>query len=469
MVFSSLTFLFLFFPALFFAYFVLARTRGQKNAVLLLFSICFYGWGGVKLLALIFLSIFMNHAFGLLVAPGRKRRKMWAWMAAAANLALLFCFKYLGFTTQILSSLFAAVPALKIVLPIGISFYTFQGMSYVLDVYHDDVPPEKSLANTALYITLFPQLVAGPIVRYKTVAHEIRCRHESVENVAEGMVRFSYGLAKKVLIANQVGLLADSAFNQSAAFLSCGTAWLGILGYALQIYFDFSGYSDMAIGIGRMFGFHFLENFNYPYISRSITEFWRRWHISLGSWFRDYVYVPLGGNRVSRGRHIRNIFVVWALTGFWHGANWTFLFWGLYYALFLLGEKFLWGGALKKLPAWVQHLYAMVGILVGWVIFRATEMAQIGTLTAAMFGFAQNGFWDGQATFLLLQYRWDLLLAGVLSCPVVPAVRAWMSRQGKAGETALTLLRPLLSLGLLALSLVRLVSSGFNPFIYFQF
>ena len=469
MVFSSLTFLFLFFPLLFFFYFVPARTRGQKNAVLLLFSIVFYGWGGAKLLLLIFLSIAMNHVFGLLVSPGRSHRKAWAWTAAAGNLLLLFCFKYLGFTTEVLSSLVPGVKALEIVLPIGISFYTFQGLSYVLDVYKGDVPAEENILNTALYITLFPQLVAGPIVRYKTVAHEIRCRRETVEDLAEGMMRFCFGLAKKVLIANQAGLLADSVFNQSPSSLSAATAWLGMVGYALQIYFDFSGYSDMAIGIGRMFGFHFLENFNYPYISRSITEFWRRWHISLGTWFRDYVYVPLGGNRVSRIRHIRNIFVVWALTGFWHGANWTFLFWGLYYALFLLGEKFLWGGFLKKLPVWLQHVYALVGILVGWVIFRAVEMGQIGYLTAALFGFATNGLWDGQSTFLLLQYRWDLLLGCVFACPVVPALIRRLEEKGKVGEALLIWGKPLAAFALLCLSVLRLVSSGFNPFIYFQF
>lgn len=469
MVFSSLSFLFIFLPTLFFFYFILARTRTQKNRVLLVFSLLFYCWGGFRLVPLILLSVGINHFFGKLVVPGRAHRDVFVWIAVALNLSLLFVFKYLGFTTEIISLAIPSLVPLEIALPIGISFYTFQGMSYVLDVYHNDTAPEKQLENTALYITLFPQLVAGPIVRYRTIAAEIRDRSETIENIAEGTMRFTFGLSKKVLVANQVGLLADSAFNQSSSLLSTGTAWLGILAYALQIYFDFSGYSDMAIGLGRIFGFHFLENFNYPYISKSITEFWRRWHISLGSWFRDYVYVPLGGNRVPPKQHIRNILIVWALTGFWHGADWTFLLWGLYYALLLLGEKYLWGELLKKTPALLQHIYALCGILFGWVVFRATEPEQIERLISALLGFAQNGLWDGQSTYLLLQYRWELLLACILSCPIVPTIKNILEKDGRLGNYVLVWGRPLLALLLMCFSMIRLVSAGFNPFIYFQF
>lgn len=469
MVFSSLSFLFIFLPVLISFYFLLAKTQNQKNWVLLIFSLLFYAWGGFRLLPLIFLSIGINHIGGQLVAQGCPHRGVLLRVTVGLNLALLFVFKYLGFTTEIASRFIPDMTPTNIVLPVGISFYTFQGMSYVLDVYRGDTPPERHIKNTALYITLFPQLVAGPIVRYKTVAAEIRERQETLENAAEGTIRFAFGLSKKVLIANQVGLLADSVFNSSLSNISVATAWFGVLAYALQIYFDFSGYSDMAIGLGRLFGFHFLENFNYPYVSKSITEFWRRWHISLGSWFRDYVYIPLGGNRGTVKKHIRNILIVWMLTGIWHGANWTFLLWGLYYASLLIGEKFLWGALLKKLPSVLQHFYALMGILLGWVIFRANGISQMHELFSVLFGLTQNNLWDGQATYLCLQYRWELLVACILSCPIVPTIRATIQNSCQRDNHALIWSRPLFALLFMVLSVIRLVSSGFNPFIYFQF
>lgn len=463
------SFLFIFLPVLLFFYFLLAKTQNQKNRILLAFSLLFYGWGGFQLLPLVLLSIGVNHIFGHLVAPGRSNRKQMLSIAVGLNLLLLFVFKYLGFTTELLAQVIPSLIPTQTVLPIGISFYTFQGISYILDVYRGQALPEQYIKNTALYITLFPQLVAGPIIRYKTVAAEIHERHESIENAAEGAMRFAFGLSKKILIANQVGLLADSAFAQSPSYISTGTAWLGVIAYSLQIYFDFSGYSDMAIGLGQIFGFHFPENFNYPYISKSITEFWRRWHISLGAWFRDYVYIPLGGNKCSPLVHFRNILIVWLLTGIWHGANWTFLLWGLYYAVLLAGEKFLWGALLQKLPSILQHASALMEILLGWVIFRADGITQIGNLFSVLFGFAPNNLWDCQATYLWLQYRWELLLACVLSAPIVPAVKSALQKTGKLGTLILVWGRPLFALLFVLLSIIRLVSSGFNPFIYFQF
>ena len=470
MVFSSLTYLFAFLPLLLVCYYVLSPGRGVKNAVLLIFSLIFYAWGGLKLLPLLVGSIVMNWVFGLCAAQGRRWRRLALVLAVTGNVGILFVFKYLGFATEIASRFLPSVPVLEIVLPIGISFYTFQGLSYVLDVYMGNVDAPGSLSDVALYIALFPQLVAGPIVRYSTVCEELRHRRETLDDVYEGALRFFFGLAKKVLIANQVGALADSVFTQSHTLVSTSLAWLGVIAYTFQIYFDFSGYSDMAIGLGRVFGFHFLENFNYPYISRSVTEFWRRWHMSLGTWFRDYLYLPLGGNRVCRWKHVRNILVVWLLTGLWHGAAWTFILWGVYYGLLLLGEKFLWGRWLAKTPAPVRHGYTMLAVMLGWLVFRSPDLAEMTFFLKSMFTLAPGGFWSNQVTYLLHQYRWELMAACVLSLPVVPLLREKLRQRGGALADAVFYgAVPLLALALTVLCSVRLVSSGFNPFIYFQF
>ena len=468
MVFSSLTFLFAFLPALMVCYFGLARRRDTRNFILLAFSVLFYSWGGWSLVPLLLLSVTMNWFFGQRVAEDNPRRKLFLVLAVTGNLGLLFIFKYLGFATEILASLIPTVVPVKIVLPIGISFYTFQGLSYVLDVYMGSAAPTRKVSQVALYIALFPQLVAGPIVRYTTVCEELDTRQETTEDAFEGVIRFCFGLAKKVLIANQMGALADSAFGQSSTLMSSGLAWLGVIGYSLQIYFDFSGYSDMAIGLGRIFGFHFLENFDYPYISKSITEFWRRWHMSLGTWFRDYLYLPLGGNRVSRWKHIRNILTVWMLTGLWHGAAWNFVLWGVYYGLLLLVEKFLWGRALARCPKVLQHLYTLFFVAIGWLLFRATDLSIIADFLKAMFGGAADGAWNNHATYLLLQYRWELMAGCILSCPVFPPIRRWLEKRQGAGA-ALQAVTPVLALLLAVWSCLRLVGSGFNPFIYFQF
>ena len=470
-VFSSVTFLFVFLPLLLAAYYLLpAQARAWRNGVLLAFSLFFYGYGGPRFLLLMLLSIAVNYTGALWAAPGRRHAKAVMAVTTAVNLALLGWFKYAGFLCSNLARVWTGLPVPEVTLPIGISFFTFQGLSYVLDVYRGQAQPQRNPLHVALYISLFPQLVAGPIVRYTTVAEEILTRRETVSDFSAGAVRFLFGLAKKMLLANQLGLMADEIFAVRPEFLTVSLTWLGAIAYTGQIYFDFSGYSDMAIGLGHMFGFHFLENFNYPYISRSVTEFWRRWHISLSTWFRDYVYIPLGGNRCSTARHTRNILVVWALTGFWHGAAWTFLAWGLYYALLLLGEKYLWGRALERLPALLRHVYALVLILLGWVLFRSESLTYAGQFIAAMFGAAAGGWTDSRSLYYLLQFRWELLLAIPASLPL----RDWALRRLEARDTTLsglvlTWAPKAAALGLFALSFLRLVSSSYNPFIYFRF
>ncbi len=473
MVFSSVSFIFVFLPALLVLYFVLpARFRGARNMVLLGFSLFFYAYGGPKFLLLMLTSIAINYVFGLLVAAGSdQKRKLAAVGSVVCNLALLGWFKYACFLATSLAGLGLPVPIPQITLPIGISFFTFQGMSYVLDVYRKDTAPERNPLLVALYISLFPQLVAGPIVRYSTVADEIRTRRETVDDFTEGAVRFLFGLAKKMLLANALGQVADAAFSTPAAQLSTAMAWLGLAAYTVQIYFDFSGYSDMAIGLGRMFGFHFLENFNYPYISKSVTEFWRRWHISLSTWFRDYVYIPLGGNRCSKGRHIFNLLLVWSLTGFWHGAAWNFLCWGFYYAVLLIGERYLWGRFVEKLPGLLRHVYALMLVMLGWLLFRAGSLGQIFDFGKVLFGLGGTSLWDNQFLYFFLQYRWELLVALVAALPVKNILADLLAKhRGSVWADLGVLWGPrLLALALGFFSLVKLLSSTFNPFIYFRF
>lgn len=471
MVFSSISFLFVFLPLLLAVYFLLpARLREGRNLVLLLFSLFFYGYGGPRFLLLMLLSIAVNYAGGLLAAPDQRRRRLWTGLVTAVNLGLLGWFKYAGFLGANLNRIWTGLPVPEVALPIGISFFTFQGLSYVLDVYRGEAVAERNPLRVALYISLFPQLVAGPIVRYTTVADEIRNRRETLDAFTDGAVRFLFGLGKKMLLANQLGLLADQVYATRPEFLTTALAWLGAAAYTGQVYFDFSGYSDMAIGLGRMFGFHFLENFNYPYLSQSVTEFWRRWHISLSTWFRDYLYIPLGGNRCAHWKHIRNILVVWALTGLWHGAAWNFLCWGLYFGLLLLGEKYGWGRILERAPAALRHLYAMVLIVVSWVLFRAETLDYAVRFLQAMAGFAQGGLTDGRTTYYLLEFRWELLLAIPAAMPVKSWLQNWLeSKSGTAAQALLAWGPKLIALGMFGLSFLRLVSSSFNPFIYFRF
>ena len=472
MVFSSLSFLLYFLLSLFLCYFLLPRRfRGLRNFVLLAFSLFFYRCGGADHLPLLLISIGVNYLGGLLAAEGHPRwmRRLGLWGAVACGLGLLGWYKYAGFFAQNLNALGIPVAIPQIVLPIGISFFTFQGLSYVIDVYRGDARCQKNPLCVALYVALFPQLVAGPIVRYTTVEQEITCRRESVSEFAQGTVRFLFGLGKKMLLANAMGEIADGIFGIDAGSLAAVTAWVGAAAYTLQIYFDFSAYSDMAIGLGRMFGFHFLENFNYPYIAVSVKDFWRRWHISLSSWFRDYVYIPLGGSRCKEGRVVLNLLAVWLLTGLWHGANWTFVLWGLWFFLLLMGERYLWGSLLEKLPSAVRHLYTMLAVMLSWVLFRAPDIGYAWRYLLSMLG-GGNGFLGRQGVYYLLEF-WPECLAGFIA--VLP-VKNWAkqyleSRQGKAALLVRTWGPVLLALVLLALSYLKLVSGSFNPFIYFQF
>lgn len=475
MVFSSIEFLSFFLPLLLAFYFLLPKGwRGCKNIVLLLFSLIFYGYGGVKFLYLLFLSIGLNYICALFVGPERriKIRKTAVFLSVLGNLSLLFTFKYIGFTAQCINSLGFSLSVPQIVLPIGISFYTFQGMSYVIDVYRGQAAAQKNPLWVALYISFFPQLVAGPIVRYATIAEEIQNRRENLDDFYQGMLRFLFGFAKKMILANSMGEVADAIFALQAGNISTTLAWLGAISYTMQIYFDFSAYSDMAIGLGRMFGFHFEENFRYPYISKSITEFWRRWHISLSTWFRDYVYIPLGGNRKGKARHICNIAVVWLLTGIWHGASWNFILWGAWFCLLLLGEKYLWGRAVERLPNIFQHIYAMFLVVISWVLFRCETLPQVVDYVAVLFGQEGIGLYDdGRTLYYMLQYRWEFIIAFLAALPL----KEWVSnflRKKEENSVCCVLLHgggAALAMAFFIFSYMRLAVGSFNPFIYFRF
>ena len=464
MVFSSILFLFFFLPALLLCYSCLPRRfRAWRNGVLLAFSLFFYACGGLYYLPILLCSIAVNYLCGLLAAPGRPHavRRAGLWAAIVLGLGMLGWFKYAGFLSANLSRLGVRLDLPPIVLPIGISFFTFQGLSYVIDVYRGDAPCQRNPFYVALYVALFPQLVAGPIVRYSTVAREITGREESLSQFSQGTVRFLFGLGKKMLLANAMGEVADAVFAQSPAAMAAGTAWAGAAAYTLQIYFDFSAYSDMAIGLGRMFGFHFLENFNYPYVSQSVTEFWRRWHISLSSWFRDYVYIPLGGSRRSPARNILNLAAVWLLTGLWHGAGWNFLFWGFYYGVLLLVEKLVLGRYLRKAPALIQHLYTMVIVIIGWVFFASPNLSIALSYLGVMFSLN-----PGTTGTMTLVGPWiGMAILGILaSTPLAKGL--WERFQDRK---AMPLVEAVLCLAALLLCTASLVSDSYNPFLYFRF
>ena len=465
MLFSSTTFLVLFLTGTLLVYYLIPRAlRWGRNMLLLAVSLVFYWWGEPKFVAVMVASIGMNYLFGLWVhwARGRGKSVRPAIICTvAANLSILFVFKYLNFTLSNLNSLGFPVEVTQIALPIGISFFTFQAMSYVFDIALGRGRVQKNPLNVGLYVSLFPQLVAGPIVKYETVADEIMHRRENWADFSEGVRRFVLGVGKKVLLSNQLALTADAAFGADAP--SAAFAWLGINCYTLQIYYDFSGYSDMAIGLGRMFGFHFLENFDYPYISRSFTEFWRRWHISLGSWFRDYVYFPLGGSRTGKNRHIFNMFIVWLLTGVWHGANWTFVLWGLYCFAFIAGEKYI---ALSyKLPNWCQHIYCVLIINLSFVIFRSDDLGHMMRYLAAMLGV--NGWSCDFASFYLGESLVFLFFAVLFAMPVAKWVEKALQRSPVPVLTDVLYAAVVLAVFLLAMAC--LVKGTYNPFIYFNF
>ncbi len=469
MIFSSLTFLFAFLPCVLVVYFIIPN-RMARNFILLLFSLGFYAWGEPIYVFLMLFSMVSNYLVALIMEAFRKKGKTsmvkgMLIIGVLINLGLLGFFKYADFFIQNSNWLLHLnLPLLNISLPIGISFYTFQIMSYVIDVYRGTVQVQKNFIVLSTYVTLFPQLIAGPIVRYETVEEELAYRKETLNDFAYGIRRFLIGLGKKVLISNQVGFIADQIFQVEGSSLGLSMAWVGILAYAFQIYFDFSGYSDMAIGLGKMFGFHFLENFNYPYIAQSITDFWRRWHISLSTWFRDYVYIPLGGNRVSQARWFLNIFIVWFLTGMWHGATWNFILWGLYFGVILVFEKLIGLRILNKIPRVFRHGYALLLILFGWVIFRCEDLTQIGYYLNALLGF--NGNNTLKAFYnLSIAHMWPyLVLAAIGSGPWVGKLIQKMDQRTWSG-----LLLDFSLLGIFVLCVLFLVNNSFNPFIYFRF
>ena len=469
MVFSSLLFLFYFLPAVLAVYFIVPRRA--KNVVLLLFSLFFYAWGEPVYIFLMLFSICMDYLLGLWMerakqAPGRAKKVLA--LAVVLNVALLGFFKYADFFVENLNALTGlAIPALQIPLPIGISFYTFQAMSYLIDLYRGDVPVQRNIISFGTYVSLFPQLIAGPIVRMRTVVGELADRRENFDDFSSGVKRFVTGLGKKVLIANTVG----AVWSQISAIreLPVLTAWIGLFAFTFQIYFDFSGYSDMAIGLGRMFGFHFLENFDYPYISKSITEFWRRWHISLSSWFKEYVYIPLGGNRKGFPKQIRNILIVWLLTGFWHGASWNFVAWGLYFGVLLIVEKLFLLRFLKKLPAFFQHVYTMLLVMLGWAIFSFDSLGNGIAYIRALFGGYGQPIWDGGGVYLLYTNIALLLIAAVGSTPLPKEL--WRRLEGRLSAHPIPLgaMETCLVAAGMVLSIAFLVDASYNPFLYFRF
>ena len=472
MVFSSTVFLYLFLPVvLFFNFVVFRKSRLLQNVFLLFASLLFYAYGEPKFVLVMIASIFVNWLFGFIISKNRDKvrlSRLIIVLDVAFNIGLLFVFKYLNFFKSTINLMFYAnlnIP--DIALPIGISFFTFQAMSYVIDVYRKNGEVQTNILYVGLYISFFPQLIAGPIVRYETVADQIKNRKETLDDFFDGFARFTVGLSKKVLLANNFAIIADQAFNavEKGKQISVMFSWLGIVAYSLQIFFDFSGYSDMAIGLGRMFGFHFLENFNYPYISTSITEFWRRWHISLGTWFRDYLYFPLGGSRCGKWRNILNLFVVWLLTGLWHGANYTFIVWGLLYFALLVIEKNIGLHKIKgKFINVIKWFYTILFVMIGWTIFRSNTMHNALIYIGSMFGVASNSFSDGIFSGWFMQNAVMLIIGILLSTPI-----ARLFTEKTKSIKAFEFIKVCLLIILLVLSVSNLVASSYNPFIYFNF
>ena len=471
MVFSSLVFLCIVLPVVLILHTAIPN-RKVKNGLLLAASLLFYAYGEPVYVFLMLISALFNYIFALLMHT--KQRKLFLVLAVIVNLGLLGVFKYTGFLMSNVNSIFRLdLPVPQIILPIGISFFTFQALSYVIDVYRGDVAVQKSYAKVLLYISFFPQLIAGPIVRYKDIALEIDNRTVNTRQIAFGLRRFIAGLGKKVLIANAMGAAADYIFNHGAANLDALGAWIGAVAYLMQIYFDFSAYSDMAIGLGKMFGFHFKENFNHPYIAASIQEFWRRWHISLSSFFKDYVYIPLGGNRKGKFRTVLNRIIVFFLTGLWHGANWTFVVWGLFHGFFLLLEEFI--PFIKKLPKFIRRIYTLLAVTLGFVVFRADTMAEAWIFLCRMFsGFTFTSETVSFAMQALSPFFIAMLLAGILCCgPFSKLTRQVQQLEDKAAltkkEAAIQAITFILAALLLVWCIIRLAGGSYNPFIYFRF
>ncbi len=472
MVFSSLLFLFRYLPIVLALYFILPKKF--RNALLFLASLVFYAWGEPVYVVLMLFSTVVDYTHGIMVAKFKSQGKIGAAKIVVAssmiiNLSLLGFFKYSDFLITNVNTIFGTdIGLLNLALPIGISFYTFQTMSYTIDVYRGDAKVQRNIISFGAYVALFPQLIAGPIVQFKTIAEQLDHRKESFDDFASGVSRFMTGLGKKVLLANNAGIIWDTVLASDLDNLPVLTAWIGILAYSFQIYFDFSGYSDMAIGLGRMLGFKFLENFNYPYISKSITEFWRRWHISLGTWFRDYVYIPLGGNRKGPLKHIRNICIVWLLTGIWHGANWNFILWGVYFGILLLIEKFFLLKLLEKLPKVVSHIYTLFFVVISWAIFAIVDMPTLGKYLAAMFG-AGGSFANTNSFYLLIS---NAILFIILAAASTPAPKMLadklLTRLGERSPVNAAVKNAAFAV-IFLLCTAYIVDASYNPFLYFRF
>ena len=464
MVFSSLVFMFAYLPITLLAYYLVPRQG--RNIFLFIVNLIFYGWGEPRLVLLMVFNIFFNYIGGWLVDKYRadaKKKKLFLILTCVLDIGILAVFKYTGMITETLNMLpFLNIPELQISLPIGISFYTFQTMSYVIDVYRDDAPVSKNFINFGTYVALFPQLIAGPIVRYRDIAEQLVNRRETLEMFTKGVKLFMVGLAKKVIIANTMGTLTTNIFATTDENGVVGT-WVGMIAYTFQIYFDFSGYSDMACGLGNMMGFEFLKNFNYPYIAKSITDFWRRWHISLSTWFKEYVYIPLGGNRKGVKRQILNLLIVWGLTGLWHGAAYNFVLRGLYYGLLLILEKFVLKKFLDRLPSLVQHFYTLFIIIIGWGLFYFTDVGQLGEFMVDLFNFG-NGICGDQAFNLIMSNMPMLIIAAVASTPLATMLYTRFEHR-----RFMWIPETLYCMGVLAVSTASLVNQSYNPFLYFRF
>lgn len=473
MVFSSLTFLFFFLPIALVVYYL--SPKKLQNGTLLMISLIFYAWGEPVYVGLIIFSASADYVFGLLIAKYRQNKQWQAKLALLGsliiNIGVLSFFKYADFLIENINHLLGTnIQALDLPLPIGISFYTFQTISYIIDVYRGEIQAQKNPVTLLMYISLFPQLIAGPIVRYEAIEQSLTRRQWNGEQFMTGVNIFIIGLGKKVLLANNIGLLWDSIQNQPMTDMAMLTAWLGIIAFALQLYFDFSGYSDMAIGLGKMFGFNFQINFNYPYISKSVAEFWRRWHISLGSWFRDYVYIPLGGSRVRQWKIYRNLFIVWGLTGLWHGASWNFVLWGLYFGFFIALERAGWQKVLNKLPRIFQHVYLILIILISWVFFVFEDVHDIFAYFSVMFNFTNNALFNTQLLYDLYSYALLLSIAAIFSTPVLNIIRNYMKRiKSPAIHCTYEGVSAIIYVLILILSTAYLVDESFNPFLYFRF
>lgn len=491
MVFSSIPFLFFFLPLCLILYFAVPFLWGLpwkgssrlndnlencipwKNGVLLSFSLIFYAWGEPVYIVLMLFASAVDYTNGRLMERfGTTKVKRTAFLCCSVviNLSVLAFFKYADFLITTLNGIFGTqIEPLGLGLPVGISFYTFQTMSYIIDLYRGEVKAERNYFAYLTYVSMFPQLVAGPIVRFADIQERLHKRTSLVCEVEQGLTRFVQGLFKKVLIANQVGALWEEVRQLGAAQTSVASAWLGALCFTLQLYFDFSAYSDMAIGMGQMLGFHFNENFRYPLTAISVTDFWRRWHISLSTWFRDYVYIPLGGNRAGRWRHLRNIAVVWTLTGLWHGASWNFVLWGMYYGILLALEKYVWGKALAKLPRILQHVYAFLIVVFGFVVFAITDMNELGTYITLLFGVTGKGIIDMRFWWYLRNYGVVLLAACVLAWPVYPWLQNRAALLERRAGIVLSVISGVGSIFLFVLTIAYLVNDTYNPFLYFRF